>query len=140
MNRVTSMVDAAATTVYSYTIAGRLFTEDGPWASDTVTNYYDNGLRTHFVLAQPTGSWTNVFGYDLPREMNVCCCGNLRGAKRVVAKRSASRRDYLTGRAKRLTGGRSLRGVLVASCRAESFCGKLLLAQEFWVCCIAFHA
>ena len=64
MNRVTDMVDAADTTIYGYTIAGRLFTEDGPWASDTVTNYYDNGLRTHFVLAQPTGSWTNVFGYD----------------------------------------------------------------------------
>ncbi|NOS70448.1 MAG: RHS repeat-associated core domain-containing protein [Verrucomicrobia bacterium] len=69
MNRVTNMVDAAGTTVYNYTIAGRLFTEDGPWASDTVTNFYNNGLRTNLVLAQPTGKWTNGFAYDTARRL-----------------------------------------------------------------------
>jgi YD repeat-containing protein len=57
MNRLTNMVDAAGTTTYSYTTAGRLFTEDVPWASDTVTNRYRNGLRTN--LSQPAGVWTN---------------------------------------------------------------------------------
>ena len=69
MNPVTNIVDAAGPTISAYTIAGRLFTEDGPWASDTVTNYYDNGLRTHFVLAQLTGSWTNVFGCDTAKRL-----------------------------------------------------------------------
>ena len=63
------MVDAVGTNKYTYTIAGRLFTEDGPWASDTVTNFYNNGLRTNLSLAQPTGSWTNGFGYDAAKRL-----------------------------------------------------------------------
>src|SRR5260221_522611 len=64
LNRVTNMVDAAGTTVYAYTSAGRLFTEDGPFGSDTVTNTYANGVRTALALQQPTGVWTNGFIYD----------------------------------------------------------------------------
>jgi YD repeat-containing protein len=37
LNRLTNMVDAAGTTKYSYYTGGLLWTEDGPWASDTVT-------------------------------------------------------------------------------------------------------
>jgi hypothetical protein len=44
------MVDAAGATVYAYACAGRLFTEDGPFGSDTVTNTYANGLRTALGL------------------------------------------------------------------------------------------
>ena len=66
---MTNMVDAAGTNKYTYTIAGRLFTEDGPWASDTVTNFYNNGLRTNLTLAQPIGSWSNIFGYDAARRL-----------------------------------------------------------------------
>ena len=94
------------------TATGRLFTEDGPWASDTVTNFYNNGLRTNLVLAQPTGKWTNGFAYD--------------SAKRLTCVESPAE---------------SL-GCFVP-CRKllrKTFAGKLLLAQVFWVCCIALHA
>ncbi len=45
LNRVTNMVDAAGTTHYGYTAMSQLLTEDGPFASDTVTSLYNNGLR-----------------------------------------------------------------------------------------------
>ena len=32
--------------------------------SDTMTNSYSSLLRSGLSLAQPTGSWTNGFGYD----------------------------------------------------------------------------
>src|SRR6266487_3522808 len=63
-NRVTNMVDAVGTTKYAYAAGGQLWTEDGPWSSDTVTNTHNNRLRTALSLAQPTGAWTNGFGYD----------------------------------------------------------------------------
>ena len=58
------MVDAVGTTKYTYTAGGQLLTEDGPFASDTITNTYVNRQRTKLVLGQPTGVWTNAFGYD----------------------------------------------------------------------------
>jgi len=64
LNRLTNMVDAVGTTAYTYTSGGFLHTEDGPFASDTVTNYYNNRLRVGLGLQQPTGSWTNGFTYD----------------------------------------------------------------------------
>jgi YD repeat-containing protein len=57
-------VDAVGTNNYTYTTGGQLLTEDGPFASDTVTNTYMNRLRTALGLQQPTGAWTNGFGYD----------------------------------------------------------------------------
>lgn len=60
------MVDGIGTDKYTYTDSGHLLTEDGPFASDTVTNAYSNRLRTMLKLGQPSGLWTNVFGYDLP--------------------------------------------------------------------------
>ena len=44
-------------------------TEDGPFASDTVTNTYWNRLRVNMDLQQPTGVWTNAFDYDLVRRL-----------------------------------------------------------------------
>jgi RHS repeat-associated protein len=64
LNRLTNMVDAVGTTVYSYTGGGQLFTEDGPFASDTVTNSYSQRMRTSLGLQQPAGAWTNGFIYD----------------------------------------------------------------------------
>jgi RHS repeat-associated protein len=64
LNRITNMVDSMGTTKYTYTTAGQLLTEDGPFASDTITNTYVNRLRTSLVLQQPTGLWTNAFTYD----------------------------------------------------------------------------
>ena len=58
------MVDAAGTTVYTYSSGDQLLTEDGPFSSDTVTNTYVNRLRTALNLQQPTGLWTNKFVYD----------------------------------------------------------------------------
>ncbi len=69
LNRVTNMVDAAGTTVYAYAAGGQLYTEDGPWSSDTVTNFYNNRLRTALSLAQPTGAWTNAFYYDTAKRL-----------------------------------------------------------------------
>src|SRR5882724_7443555 len=62
-------VDVAGTRVYTYTAGNQLFTEDGPFASDTVTNTYVNRLRTALALQQPTGAWTNGFGYDAAKRL-----------------------------------------------------------------------
>jgi RHS repeat-associated protein len=64
MNRCTNMVDAVGTTVYSYDAAGQLLTEDGPFASGTLTNTYANRMRVALALQQPTGYWTNGFSWD----------------------------------------------------------------------------
>lgn len=69
LNRVTNMVDAVGTTKYAYTAGGQLWTEDGPFSSDTVTNIYSSRLRTNLSLAQPTGQWTNRFGYDAAKRL-----------------------------------------------------------------------
>ena len=69
LNRVTNMVDEVGTTAYAYTLGGQLYTEDGPWSDDTVTNSYTSRLRTALSLAQPTGHWTNGFGYDAARRL-----------------------------------------------------------------------
>ena len=65
LNRLTSMVDSLVTTHYTYDAAGQLLTEDGPFTSDTVTSTYSNRRRIALSLQQPTGSWTNGFGWDL---------------------------------------------------------------------------
>jgi RHS repeat-associated protein len=69
LNRAITMVDAVGTTAYGYAAGGQLWTEDGPFGSDTVTNSYSNRLRTGLSLAQPTGSWTNGFGYDAAKRL-----------------------------------------------------------------------
>lgn len=63
------MVDAVGTTTYAYTAGGQLWTEDGPFSNDTVTNIYVNRLRTALSLQQPTGLWTNGFGYDAAKRL-----------------------------------------------------------------------
>src|SRR5436190_3589161 len=64
-----NMVDGIGTTVYSYTAGNQLLTEDGPFASDTVTNTYASRLRVALALQQPTGFWTNGFAYDPARRL-----------------------------------------------------------------------
>jgi RHS repeat-associated protein len=65
LNRLTNRVDAIGTTGYSY-VQGRLRSEDGPWASDTVSwSYNSAGKRSQMVILQPTGNaWTNTYGWD----------------------------------------------------------------------------
>src|SRR5438093_5291302 len=62
-------VDAAGTTVYAYTLGNQLLSEDGPYANDTVTSTYSNRLRIALSLQQPTGAWTNGFGYDAAKRL-----------------------------------------------------------------------
>lgn len=66
---MTNMVDGIGATKYTYNAAGQLLTEDGPFASDTVANTYANRLRVGLSLQQPTGSWTNGFGYDSTKRL-----------------------------------------------------------------------
>jgi len=55
VTRLTNMVDAAGTTKYAYYAGGLLWTEDGPWSNDTVTNRYNGArLKSGLVLQQPT--------------------------------------------------------------------------------------
>jgi RHS repeat-associated protein len=68
LDRLTNMVDAVGTTMYSYTNS-LLRAEDGPFDSDTVTNCYVNRMRTALALQQPTGLWTNGFQYDAARRL-----------------------------------------------------------------------
>ena len=64
LNRLTNMVDAIGTTAFNYTPAGRLQTENGPWANDTLTYTYVQGLRTALTLSQTTSNWSQSYGYD----------------------------------------------------------------------------
>jgi RHS repeat-associated protein len=57
------------TTKYTYSAAGQLLTEDGPFRFDTVTNIYSNRFRIKLSLQQPTGSWTNAFAYDSTKRL-----------------------------------------------------------------------
>src|SRR5213592_4799365 len=63
-SRLPNMVDNVVTTKFTWTAGNQLATEDGPWASDTVTNTYNNRFRNALSLQQPTGAWTNGFGFD----------------------------------------------------------------------------
>ncbi|MGA9779657.1 MAG: bifunctional DNA primase/polymerase, partial [Verrucomicrobiia bacterium] len=69
LNRLTNMVDAVGTTVYSYDSVGQLLSEAGPWASDTVSYTYTNRLRMGLSLSQPGGSWSQTYGYDVTRRL-----------------------------------------------------------------------
>jgi YD repeat-containing protein len=70
MNWMTSMSDAVGTTTFSYTPAGQLASENGPWSSDTVTYEYTDRLRTSLNLQQPnSSSWAQNYTYDLAGRM-----------------------------------------------------------------------
>ena len=63
---MTNLVDAPGTTKFAYTACGQLWTEDGTFSSDTVTNRYTSRWRTGLKFQQPTGDWTHLFAYDAP--------------------------------------------------------------------------
>jgi RHS repeat-associated protein len=69
LNRLTNMVDAVGTTLYGYDAAGQLLSETGPWVNDTVSYTYTNRLRTASSLSQPSGSWSQSYGYDAARRL-----------------------------------------------------------------------
>ena len=97
------MVDTARTSAYAYTAGNQLWTEDGPWASDTVTNVYYNRMRTNLSLAQATSSWTNGFGYDAAKRLtNVASSAGSFGytyasaASRLTRKIDLQNTSYIT--------------------------------------------
>src|SRR5947209_16397998 len=103
MNRCTNIVDAVGTTVYSSDAAGQLLTEDGPFASDTVTNAYSARLRVRLSLGQPAGYWTNGFGYDSAKRLtNVAMSAGSfsyqydAAAHRLVSKLGLPNSSYIT--------------------------------------------
>ncbi len=65
-NRLTNMVDGIGTTAFSYTGFGAIQSEDGPWASDTVTTSYNAArLRSALSIAAPGGAaFSESYGYD----------------------------------------------------------------------------
>jgi len=68
---MTSMSDAVGTTAFIYTLTGQLASENGPWASDTVSYTYVDRLRTVLNLQQPNASaWIQTYSYDLSARMN----------------------------------------------------------------------
>jgi RHS repeat-associated protein len=78
LGRLTNMVDAVGTTTYSYTLGTggtEVVTEDGPWASDTVTVTNRHGLRSHLVVGQPAGSFATAYGWDAARRMTNVTAG-----------------------------------------------------------------
>jgi RHS repeat-associated protein len=70
LNRLTNMIDAVGTTAFTYSGSGQLLTEDGPFNNDTVTSTYSSRMRATLTLLQPTGVWTNAFGYDGANRLN----------------------------------------------------------------------
>ncbi|HKW30122.1 MAG TPA: RHS repeat-associated core domain-containing protein [Verrucomicrobiae bacterium] len=63
------MSDAVGTTVFTWDAVGELTSEDGPWSNDTVSYTYANRLRTGLILSQPSGSWSQSYGYDSARRL-----------------------------------------------------------------------
>ena len=64
LNRLTNMVDAVGSTAFSYTQIGRLQSENGPWASDTVSYSYVQGLRTAMTIATASSNLVTTYNYD----------------------------------------------------------------------------
>ena len=72
LNRLTNMVDGVGTTSFGYFPGGELETETQPWANSTVTYGYNGArLRQSLTLQQPTGSWSQSYGYDAADRLSV---------------------------------------------------------------------
>jgi RHS repeat-associated protein len=65
------MLDAVGATRYTYSASGAVASEDGPWASDTVSYTYDNGRRrSSLSLQQPmAAAWAQSYAYDAIRRL-----------------------------------------------------------------------
>jgi RHS repeat-associated protein len=72
LNRLESMTDAVGTTGFQYTPGGNLWKEILPWASHAITHTYHPSVprpRTGLTVQQPTGNWSQSFGYDAARRL-----------------------------------------------------------------------
>src|SRR5208283_2419809 len=64
-NWMTQMSDAIGRTTFTYTPAGQLASETGPWGSDTISYTYSDRLRTGLDLQQPNAAaWVESYCYD----------------------------------------------------------------------------
>jgi RHS repeat-associated protein len=65
LNRLTNLVDGIGSTVFGLTDGNQLASEDGPWASDTVSYGYSSRLRSSLSVQQPNASaWAQSYRYD----------------------------------------------------------------------------
>ncbi|HTI68674.1 MAG TPA: hypothetical protein VMF06_01815, partial [Candidatus Limnocylindria bacterium] len=65
LNRLQTMTDGVGTSSFTYTAFGALASEDGPWASDTISySYTANRRRSGLNLQQPSGVWQQSYQYD----------------------------------------------------------------------------
>ena len=65
-NQLTKMIDGLGTSQFSYTAAGQLASEDGPWVNDFVNLTYANRQRASIALQQPNAStWQQTYTYDI---------------------------------------------------------------------------
>jgi YD repeat-containing protein len=69
LNRLQTMTDAVGISTFAYrgfgAFMGALASEDGPWASDTLTNTYGaNYQLTMQTLTQPSGVWSETMARD----------------------------------------------------------------------------
>lgn len=64
LNRVKTMVDGAGTDTFTYTAAGQLQSESNPWANAALNYAYSQLLRETLTLSEPSGSWSQTYGYD----------------------------------------------------------------------------
>jgi len=68
LNRLTSLTDAVGASTYTYQNFGAFLsapaTQSGPFGSDTVSYTYANRVPQSLTLTEPTGGWTENFGWD----------------------------------------------------------------------------
>jgi RHS repeat-associated protein len=68
VNRMTNMIDASGTNSFGYTPTGQIQSETNFWISntfnDTISYAYNQGHRTNLNLTEPSGSWSETYGYD----------------------------------------------------------------------------
>ena len=64
INERTNMTDGVGTTKFTWTQTGQLASETGPWPNDTISNAYNQGRRISLSLTQPSGTWSQTYGYD----------------------------------------------------------------------------
>ena len=76
LNRMTNMVDAVGTTYWYHDHANRQTVEDGPWASDNVTNKWNTaGLRERLGIQQPTSFFNTAYTYDAAKRLDLVTSG-----------------------------------------------------------------
>jgi YD repeat-containing protein len=65
VNRLTNVVNAVGTTKFTYTDAGQLLSEGGPWADDTITYSHTARRRSGLTMQQPNQpAWEQAYQYD----------------------------------------------------------------------------